>query len=776
MRPDAGVRDFAGIRYSTRTARQLHPVRRAVAIWIVSVITAAGVVASLQSKFGSVFEYPEPRALAPAGISFLSISLMVTVWLAMSERRRRHCVPWIIISISAGICFYPFLLCSRSFVTTNFLSATWAYPYSQVNPPAKTVNPEPHDSFMMYFPFKYFLTETLLKRHTFPFWDPFRNCGMPFLAATLSGALYPLNFVFLIFGTEPGWGVVGLIHLLVAGMGTWLLAHALTRSRIGGLYAALSFMLLPYLAGWSRGIVWNSTGVWIPLIGYLFLGAAKGNVRKAALAPVVIATATFGGWIQWAIYIYLLLGICAAMYCVVEYRRSGPKKALRTQIILGSVLICSLLISLPHLGPVGEVSSHQARSPVPWSTINRIRLPYGESANLAYLIPELFGNHVDLPLATGWSFLEFQRYMGFLAVPLAVLSFLGSCRMRKLALFLFIPFVFFLSVSRIGICYRFLYYLVPGFSAIPYQQTRSIFFVQLLMILLAAIGASNLRRLARSNSSFLTAYFFGWAAIYIILSVVMTNDLLKLQLAAESFGSGARRCIAISLILVAAAVFVSAIGRRFRTVNIFGLISIVVIAAELGTLHQKIASFCRPLPDKTPPIIREINSASPHRILRAGGLRVTYAFIQNSAALIDGVYDTMDFDSIYLLNYTKLYALLNESNNFHAPHDLRGPREVTSDNIGLIKLLGTEYIFFKELETGTRRDPSSFDASLVEYVREEEGRSVLKVKDPLPRAFFVQRVEEASENRMTKVIPTAAFDPAKVAYVSRPAPEGGKIS
>src|SRR5437763_374511 len=85
-------------------------------------------------------------------------------------------------------------------------------------------------------------------------WNPFQNCGQPFLPATLLGPFYPLHVVFLLFGLDRGLSIVTCVHLVVAGVGTYLLCREIGLGCAAALTGALAFELcwpITQLAGWQ---------------------------------------------------------------------------------------------------------------------------------------------------------------------------------------------------------------------------------------------------------------------------------------------------------------------------------------------------------------------------------------------------------------------------------------------------------------------------------------------------------------------------------------------
>ncbi len=560
------------------------------------------------------------------------------------------------------------------------------------------------------------------------------------------------------------------MHLLVAGVGMFLLLERLTQSRFAALYAALAFMLMPYLAGWSRGLVWNSTGVWLPLICYcLHEAIVRRSARYLACTALALAVAILGGWIQWVVYIYILAGMLVVQYVCVLVLAGRTRDALSAAAIFAAGAALSVALAAVHLGPFLEVTGLQPRAPVPWARIATILPPYGDAANLAFLVPELFGTHFQGGPAPKWSLIEHQRYLGALCLPLVLLAFVRR-ETARIALFLVPPILFFYSIASLGWAYKLLYFTVPGFDAIPTQQTRALFVVEFLLLVLAGLGAANFRWVASSRSGLLPTLAIACGVIYGVLALAIWSDVLALQLPDVLRLGGTITAIRFALGFVAVALLISLFSRELRSSRGFlvaGQAAIILAcAAELTVEHHKLASFSRALSAEIPPIVSEIKAAGNGRVFRTGGLVTTHAFIQNTAALIYGLNDTMAHDSIYLESYAKFFSLFNRETDFRNPHRLLTPKAVTAENVELIRMLNVDYVFHKEDVTGTKVDPATFDSSLLTYIRKDGGRHVLRLKERLPRAFFVGETRFAPDAEVMTRMRAPDFRATAIAYVA----------
>lgn len=116
-----------------------------------------------------------------------------------------------------------------------------------------------------------------------PLWNPYSNCGAPFLAQWGTMCLYPGNLFFLFLPFTWALGVFCVGHLWLGGMGMYCLAREWTGNRIGAAFAAMIFAFngvafscliwpnycvalgwMPWLALASRR-AWLEGGRWIPI-------------------------------------------------------------------------------------------------------------------------------------------------------------------------------------------------------------------------------------------------------------------------------------------------------------------------------------------------------------------------------------------------------------------------------------------------------------------------------------------------------------------------------
>lgn len=114
-------------------------------------------------------------------------------------------------------------------------------------------------------------------RGEIPLWNPYNNCGIPFLAQWNTIVLYPGSLIYLLLPLPWSLSLFCLVHFWLAGMGM----HALVRS-------------------WFR----SNTAAAVGGIGFVFCGLLLSSLKW----PNVIAAFAWMPWIIWAIRLALAEG------------------------------------------------------------------------------------------------------------------------------------------------------------------------------------------------------------------------------------------------------------------------------------------------------------------------------------------------------------------------------------------------------------------------------------------------------------------------------------
>lgn len=133
-----------------------------------------------------------------------------------------------------------------------------------------------------------------------PFWDPYNDCGIPFLAQWNTMPLYPPALIYLLLPLPWSLSLFSLLHLWFGGMGMFFLARRWTGNSLAAAFAGTVFafngMTLNLLVwpshvatfGWMPWVVLAVEAAWRDGGRKLFLAAMAGAMQMLAGGPEII--------------------------------------------------------------------------------------------------------------------------------------------------------------------------------------------------------------------------------------------------------------------------------------------------------------------------------------------------------------------------------------------------------------------------------------------------------------------------------------------------------
>jgi hypothetical protein len=179
-----------------------------------------------------------------------------------------------------------------------------------------------------------FLLEREYERGVLPTWNPSIVCGAPLLGQALYGTLYPPNLLlWRILPLERSYAVGAALHVLLAGLGAFVLARRLGADPGGARLAGLLFAAGGALVVRFHYYMTFYPVAWVPwLLAAVHAFAERPTLKRFALVPMPIALAILTGFPQTALYGIVGAGIFGAWKLVAERRA----KAVAPLLALGA--------------------------------------------------------------------------------------------------------------------------------------------------------------------------------------------------------------------------------------------------------------------------------------------------------------------------------------------------------------------------------------------------------------------------------------------------------
>ncbi len=374
------------------------------------------------------------------------------------------------------------------------------------------------DVFLYFYPYKAYATDALLAGRL-PLWNPHLFMGVPFLANSQAGLLYPPNWLFL-WASPPKQVAYSIgLHIFIAGVGAFLFARkSFKLPPIAALTGGMIFAFSGFLGGQVEHINQLQVSAWLPWLFLTFDGIGYpppvANLwharRKIAALGLVIALMLLAGHTQ-SVYISLfglgLFGVFRRLWTWIsptEWRAVFSPKSERFALKLVppllldflplvAAIVLAIFIAAAQIFPTAELTRYSIRSG---------GLGYFEvvsfSLNPLKILYTLFPPYgVDLEAKLGQAFSEFVAYIGLIPLILAVWGAVSLRRTRNTtagALLLTGAAGFFLAFGVFtGPVYFLLYKFVPGFNLFR-VPARWLLLYTFAAAMLAAIGFAQLKR------------------------------------------------------------------------------------------------------------------------------------------------------------------------------------------------------------------------------------------------------------------------------------------
>ena len=220
-----------------------------------------------------------------------------------------------------------------------------------------------------------------------PFWNPYNDCGVPFLAQWNTMPLYPPALVYLTLPLEWSLSLFCLLHLWFAGFGMFFLARRWSGNDFAAAFAGTAFAFNGFtlnLLMWPSHIATFSWMPWVVLATEL---AWRDGGRKIILAAFAGAMQMLAGGPE-TIFLTWLIASALWLQQFVFNRDapSPPRFAMLWRFPLVVALVISLTLAqlLPFLDLVAHAQRGSGFADLRWSMPGR--------GWVNFLVPMAFGS------------------------------------------------------------------------------------------------------------------------------------------------------------------------------------------------------------------------------------------------------------------------------------------------------------------------------------------------------------------------------------------------
>ncbi len=369
------------------------------------------------------------------------------------------------------------------------------------------------DFGMFSYPVAYFHRESFW-RGELPFWNPYSNCGVPFLAQWNTLALYPPSLIYLLLPLAWSLPLFCLIHVFWGGMGMYFLARRWTNNCLG---AGLAGIIFSFNGLSLNFLMWPShiaTFAWLPWV--LLLGQRAWNEGGRIFVWAVLAGAAemLAGGPETIAVTWGILGIlvCGDWIC-----RNGPRGKIVLRFLALGCLVA--LLCAAQLLPFLELLAHSQRDSGYAASTHDWSMPFWGWANFLVPLFRTAPTPQGVFLQTG-QYWTSSYYAGIATVLLVAIAFRRNRDWRVLALGALLLVGMVLALGNGTLLYRALLFCFPQMGFVRYP-VKFVILVLAVAPLLAAFGFTKLAETSQRPGRF--EITFG-AILFLLIGVIVAVD------------------------------------------------------------------------------------------------------------------------------------------------------------------------------------------------------------------------------------------------------------
>lgn len=156
------------------------------------------------------------------------------------------------------------------------------------------------DNYSLMVPGKLF-TARWIKQGVVPLWNPYIFSGLPWIQDVNQSVLYPSTLLFVLLSPAVALNATIVSHLILTGIGAWLLGRRWIRHHSLQLVPAVLWAFSTQVAGSIHNLSTIQSISWLPWLVWLGLLVPKKSAAKIGFALVVLVQ-FLGGYPQHVIY------------------------------------------------------------------------------------------------------------------------------------------------------------------------------------------------------------------------------------------------------------------------------------------------------------------------------------------------------------------------------------------------------------------------------------------------------------------------------------------
>ncbi len=345
------------------------------------------------------------------------------------------------------------------------------------------------DIFLYFYPLEHHVKASLNGGEV-PLWNPFVLCGQPLVGNPQSWVFYPSTVLLTLFPVWLYFTANALLHLVLAGVGTYLFVRRLAGDRLGAILAAITYMGSGFLLARLQFPTMVQSAAYLPwLLIMVDRIIDRPRVWHAALLALIVALELLAAHTQLA---YMSFA-CATFYALArlyQFRRHR-ERVVRAFGEMTGALVVGMLGASVQLLPALQLFRLSTRGHLTFAQANRFVFLPEHFVN--FLFPYFYGNPAQGDYWGEGNLWETCVYVAILPLILAGYAVYRSAKRPAVRFFALLGLIaLWLAMGRFGGVFWIAYYVVPGLASF-HDPARFTFLTTFAIAVLAGIGLRSLR-------------------------------------------------------------------------------------------------------------------------------------------------------------------------------------------------------------------------------------------------------------------------------------------
>ncbi|MEO0153187.1 MAG: YfhO family protein [candidate division WOR-3 bacterium] len=369
-----------------------------------------------------------------------------------------------------------------------------------------------------------FMRNEILKG-SFPFWNPYLFYGMPTIP-TLQFGLYPFYALLIILPAKFFVNYWVIFHLIIAGIGMFILVNKIVEDKKIALFGAISYLLSSIYFGYvysghlSKSAIFSILPFYFLYLREIFRNP---NLKNMSLLALFTSLISLTSHLQ-MIYYLILFTFIYVIYELFFLLKEDKKKALKV-ILFGFIsLFISAIIFMGQFLPIYDYTINYSQRGQIESYEFAITWALGWQDFISSFIGGFSGFSLESNYPYYWGPNAFKinsEYFGIIVFLLFTLSFLNKNenRLRNILIFSFIVFSI-ISLGGSTPIYKFIWQVLPAYQ--KFRAPSMAFYISVFsIILIACITLKNIKEFPKNYTKFLFVI-----PIVLLLFWLFVNDSL----------------------------------------------------------------------------------------------------------------------------------------------------------------------------------------------------------------------------------------------------------